>query len=194
MENNQEKESDETYKKVIALLDSNKIKYTHKVHEAVLTSEASANLLEKNLKGGAKALFLADKFTLSKLNSEKYEKVRTPQSPPYDPEGEDKKVPVYILAVMSAEKQIDWKALKKLSGLKRMSFADLGKVKELTGCLPGAVPPYGSLFGVKTFMDQSLVDQGDTIFYNAGLRTRTVEMATADYLEVEKPFVCNFVK
>ena len=66
------------------------------------------------------------------------------------------------------------------------------EVWNITGCRPGAVPPFGSLWGLPTFLDRSLIEQGDTINFNAGLKTHSVAMATGDYVEEEKPVVASF--
>ena len=65
-------------------------------------------------------------------------------------------------------------------------------MREITGCVPGAVPPFGSIWGLKTYMDDSLQEQGEEINFNAGLRTNSVRMSVADYLRVEEPVVCKF--
>ena len=40
-------------------------------------------------------------------------------------------------------------------------------VHEATGCVTGAVPPFGSVFSIPTFVDNSLQEQGSTINFNA---------------------------
>ena len=70
----------------------------------------------------------------------------------------DRLNPVFLLAVMSASRRLDWKKLRKIIGTKRLTFAPLDDVKSLTGCLNGAVPPFGSLFNTKTYMDHSLTE------------------------------------
>ena len=59
------------------------------------------------------------------------------------------------------------------------------------GCVTGAVPPFGSIFNVPLYVDESLILQGDTISFNAGMRTRSVIMNTQDYLKVENPTIVN---
>lgn len=59
-------------------------------------------------------------------------------------------------------------------------------------CFNGAVPPFGSLFGINTYVDKSLINQGDDISFNAGLRTKSLVIKTQDYIEVENPIVCEF--
>ena len=104
------------------------------------------------------------------------------------------KLSCMMLAVMSAARLFDWKLLKTLTGSKSLRFATEEEVQSTTKCLPGAVPPFGSLFGIQTWVDQSLLDQGEGINFNAGLRTKSVSMTVADYLRVENPTVGNFTK
>ena len=87
---------------------------------------------------------------------------------------------------------MDSKAFKKIGGFKSTKFASEEDVYALTGCRPGAVPPFGSLWNLRTFVDQSLIDQGDEINFNAGLRTASVRMTLQDFLEVEQPVVASF--
>lgn len=58
-------------------------------------------------------------------------------------------------------------------------------------CLPGAVPPFGSLWNIQTFMDQSLRNC-ERIDFNAGLRTNSFEMNQIDYERIERPIVGDF--
>src|SRR3989304_1738499 len=50
----------------------------------------------------------------------------------------------FVLLVLSAEKRIDSKKLKKMLNSKRLSFADLNEVKSFD-LVPGSVPPFGSV-------------------------------------------------
>jgi prolyl-tRNA editing enzyme YbaK/EbsC (Cys-tRNA(Pro) deacylase) len=76
-------------------------------------------------------------------------------------------------------------------------MASAEEVRAVTGCIPGAVPPFGSLWrgkGVwRTVVDRSLLEQGDEVNFNAGLRTRSVVgLKVAAYLAVEDPLVAVF--
>ena len=55
---------------------------------------------------------------------------------------------LFTLAVMSASKRFSWKLVKKVMKIKNMRFATPEEVYQVTGCLPGAVPPFGSVFGI----------------------------------------------
>ena len=72
------------------------------------------------------------------------------------------------LLVISAAKQIDWHLAKSI--VKRTSLVPREEVPAVTGCIPGAVPPFGSLLGdhpIHTFVDTSLKEQGEYIYFNA---------------------------
>ena len=132
-------------------------------HAAVRTSEEAAQVRGATLASGAKAMLLSTA-----------------------PKGE------MVLAIIAASEKMDSKAFKKVGGFKSTKFASEEEVYALTGCRPGAVPPFGSLWGVRTFVDNSLLEQGDEINFNSGLKTHSVRMTTADYLEVEAPVVASF--
>lgn len=99
-----------------------------------------------------------------------------------------------ILAVMSASRKLDSKKFKKIISSKSLKFASEEEVLSATRCIPGAVPPFGSIFGLSTYMDLSLRTQGDSINFNAGLRTKSVTMLLEDYITVENPVICEFTK
>jgi Ala-tRNA(Pro) deacylase len=94
----------------------------------------------------------------------------------------------YYLFVMSASKKLDSKKVRKLLNAKSQSFATEDEVKAVTGCLPGAVPPFGSVFGVKTYMDSGF-QAIESIDFNAGLRTDSIKMSRKDYELAESPVV-----
>lgn len=188
-------ENDTTFKNLIAMLEANKIEFKQEEHEPVLTSQEAADVRGVSMDSGAKAIFLKDKISKKKYESEEMKKFQMKENFNFsDNEKSGSKISIYILAVMSASKQIDFKELKTLTNLKRMSFAKKEEVMELTGCLNGAVPPFGSLFGVKTIVDESLIEQGEDINFNAGLRTHSVNMKLEDYLRIEEPILERFCK
>lgn len=72
------------------------------------------------------------------------------------------------LLVISAAKQIDWHLVKAF--IKKTTLVPREDVPSITGCIPGAVPPFGSVLGdqpIHTFVDTSLKEQGDVIYFNA---------------------------
>jgi Ala-tRNA(Pro) deacylase len=62
----------------------------------------------------------------------------------------------------------------------------------IKSCFNGAIPPFGSLFNLPTYVDKSLINQGDKISFNAGLRTKSLVIDTKDYISIENPIICEF--
>ncbi len=98
-----------------------------------------------------------------------------------------------VMAVISAIDKLNSKAFRKNLGYKRVSFVDKETLKKLTGLEPGAVPPFGKMFGLKVYVDRNLTNQ-EFIDFNAGTHTDSIEIKTTDYLEIEKPEIVDFSK
>ena len=65
------------------------------------------------------------------------------------------------------------------------------EVMDLTGLTPGAIPPFGSLFGLPTLCDRALAEHS-RINFNAGDHSISVSMGYEDYLAVERPDLGEF--
>src|SRR5438128_1618007 len=64
----------------------------------------------------------------------------------------------FLLAVLPADRKLDSKKARDGLGVKGMRFATKEEVEQLTGLQPGSIPPFGSLFGLKTYCDPALGD------------------------------------
>jgi Ala-tRNA(Pro) deacylase len=58
-------------------------------------------------------------------------------------------------------------------------------------CEPGAMPPFGNLFGIPVYVDQSLAEE-ENIVFQAGTHTETIRMRYADFVQLVKPIVGDF--
>jgi Ala-tRNA(Pro) deacylase len=92
----------------------------------------------------------------------------------------------FVLLVLPADRKLDSKQARTALGVKALRFATKEEVLELTGLQPGAIPPFGSLFGLPTYCDPALRASA-SINFNAGDHAISVQMAYADYLRVEEP-------
>lgn len=92
----------------------------------------------------------------------------------------------FVLLVMPADRRLDSGAARRLLGVSGLRFASPEEVDRLTGLPPGAIPPFGQLFGLATHCDERLAAL-PTINFNAGDRAISIAMAAADYLAVERP-------
>src|SRR5690348_13028289 len=54
----------------------------------------------------------------------------------------------FVLAVLAADRRVDWKRLGPLVGGKGARFANDEELRHATGLSKGAVPPFGALFGL----------------------------------------------
>lgn len=100
----------------------------------------------------------------------------------------------YKLCVLSAAKKLDSGALKKHFGTKKLRFADRDELMELTGLVPGSVPPFGKpLIDLELLLDQSIL-QNQKIAFNAGSLTDSIIMSLQDYLKVANPLILAFSK
>ena len=89
----------------------------------------------------------------------------------------------HYLCVIPGDLRLDGKKVKVLVG-EQISFAE--DPETVTGCVRGSVPPLGSVLGLKTFCDNRLAEN-QTIHFNAGSLTDSIEMQYTDYLVVENP-------
>jgi Ala-tRNA(Pro) deacylase len=92
----------------------------------------------------------------------------------------------FYLLVLPADRKLDSQKARKAAGAKRSRFANKQELMDATGLEPGAVPPFGSLFGLPTLCDPAL-DDNETINFNAGDHCISVQMRFDDYLRVESP-------
>lgn len=58
-------------------------------------------------------------------------------------------------------------------------------------CELGAMPPFGNLYGLPTYVATSLADHAE-IAFNAGTHREAIKMAYADFEELVKPTVLDF--
>jgi prolyl-tRNA editing enzyme YbaK/EbsC (Cys-tRNA(Pro) deacylase) len=100
----------------------------------------------------------------------------------------------FILCVLSAAKKLDSGALKKYFRAKKLRFANRDELLELTGLVPGSVPPFSKpLIDLELFVDNSIV-KNELIAFNAGSLTDSIIMSVQDYLKVSNPTVIDFSK
>jgi len=59
-------------------------------------------------------------------------------------------------------------------------------------CEVGAMPPFGNLYGLKTYVTANLADEAE-IAFNAGTHTEVIKMAYEDYERLVRPVVLDFV-
>ena len=96
------------------------------------------------------------------------------------------------MAVVPASYKVDLDRLKNAAGAKKVSLAS---EQEFRGMFPecelGAMPPFGNLYGVDVFVDESLT-KDEQIAFNAGSHTELIKMSYQDFERLAKPRVAKF--
>lgn len=95
--------------------------------------------------------------------------------------------------VLSAAKKIDFSKVKKILNLKSVSFASAEEVLKVMHCEIGSVPPFGNLYGLDVYCDNSLLEN-EYIDFNAGLHTASIRMKSKDWVKIVKPKTADFSK
>jgi Ala-tRNA(Pro) deacylase len=85
-----------------------------------------------------------------------------------------------ILLVLPANQRVDRRAFKTAFGVKDLNMVSPDQLRELTGLEVGAVPPFGHLLGLPTYVDERLLTN-PRLAFNAGSRTTSVLLETSDY-------------
>ncbi len=92
----------------------------------------------------------------------------------------------FLMFVLPADRRLANRQVRSDHGFRKLRFATQQEVLEITGLLPGSIPPFGSLFGLPTWCDERLADQPQ-INFNAGDHAISISMTYADYQQVERP-------
>jgi Ala-tRNA(Pro) deacylase len=94
----------------------------------------------------------------------------------------------HLMMVLPADHQIDLEKVEKAIG----SGASLDKEQEFKSlfpdCATGAMPPFGNLYGLPTYVDKNLAEQ-EYIVFEAGTHTDAIKISYRDYQKIAKPEV-----
>ena len=142
-------------------LDKEKIPYQHDVHRTAYTAQEVAS--EEHISGK-----LVAKTVIIKVDDQ------------------------FAMAVLPATEHVDLFALKVALGAREVRLAT---EFEFTGLFPdcdvGAMPPFGNLYGLKTYVADALAED-DTIAFNAGTHTELIRMPYGDFARLVNPMVLEF--
>ena len=94
---------------------------------------------------------------------------------------------LFRLFVLPADRKLDSGAIRREFGWKKLRFATPDELLELTGLVPGCIPPFGPpILPFELCLDQAAT-QNPRIAFNAGSLTDSIVLAMNDYLAVAKP-------
>jgi Ala-tRNA(Pro) deacylase len=89
--------------------------------------------------------------------------------------------PVHV--VLPGARRVDNARLRAVLGVRTLRFATPEELLALTGCVPGAVPPFGNLFGLPVIVDEALAEQ-EEIAFNAGSNAVSIIMRGDDFIRL----------
>ena len=152
--------SEETYHKLIALLDECGAAYRVIEHEPEGVTEAVSRLRGHDPRQAAKCMVVMVKV--------------------------GKKVTRYAAAVIPGDKHVDFKKVKALFNGTYAGFASREVAEELTGTPVGTIPPFSFDERLELFVDPELLQYSE-VFFNAARLDRTIALSTKDYESIAKP-------
>jgi Ala-tRNA(Pro) deacylase len=96
------------------------------------------------------------------------------------------------MAVLPASYQVDLDALRHATGVREAELATESEFKRhFPDCETGAMPPFGNLYGIPVYVDESLTEDHE-IAFNAGSHYELIKMAYLDFERLVKPEVMEF--
>lgn len=96
------------------------------------------------------------------------------------------------MAVLPASSQVALSLLKRGTGAETVGLVHESKFKDrFPDCETGAMPPFGNLYGIRVFVDESLTND-EEIAFNAGSHNELIRVSYADFERLVKPTVLRF--
>lgn len=147
--------------KLREFLDTEHVKYTTMAHSLAYTSQELANITHISGRELAKTVIV-------KIEGE------------------------YAMLVLPACLHVDFEMLGAALGVGHVRLALEAEFKtKFPDCETGAMPPFGNLYGMKVYVDESLARAHD-IAFAAGSHREIVRMEYADFERLVKPAVMHF--
>src|SRR5579859_1318726 len=159
-------EQEDTYTRLISLLDSHKAHYRLIDHVPEGRTEVVSPMRGNALSQAAKCIVLMVKL--------------------------GKKVTKYILAVVPGDARVDLNATKSLLGGTYIAFASPDIAERLAGSVTGTVLPFSFNPELELVVDPSLLEN-DEIYFNAARLDRSLALKTSDYFEIAGPRLARIV-
>jgi len=96
------------------------------------------------------------------------------------------------MAVLPASYRINLGRLKQVCRASQVELASEEDFRDLfPGCETGAMPPFGNLYNMDVYVENSLVDDED-IAFNAGSHTELIKLSYQDFEKLVHPKTASF--
>jgi Ala-tRNA(Pro) deacylase len=101
----------------------------------------------------------------------------------------------FRLFVLPADRKLKSAAIRHRLGVKRTRFARVEELKEMTGLVPGCVPPFGEpILPFELYADDDVGVVSDRVAFNAGSLCHSIIMAASDWERLARPIRFGFSK
>ncbi len=99
-----------------------------------------------------------------------------------------------MVAVLPASRSVDLQLVSQLLGGRKIELASETEVAEhCSDCELGALPPFGSYYGMLTVVDASL-DDDDEILFEGNTHHESIRMLLQDFRQIEQPVIGHFTR
>lgn len=90
----------------------------------------------------------------------------------------------FHVVVTTADKNLKARIFKKEFGTKDIRFAYPDEVREYTGCIPGAIPPFGHTHPeIPIYIDKNILSF-EFFMFNPGLHTKSLRIKPDDIIKI----------
>ncbi len=98
------------------------------------------------------------------------------------------------MAVLPASLHVDLDLMKQVTGAKSVAIAHERDFQNcFPGCELGAMPPFGNLYDLPVYVDESLAKDTE-IAFNAGSHYELIRMKYEDFAKLVKPIVVRMAR
>ncbi len=96
------------------------------------------------------------------------------------------------MVILPASYRINLELLKQETAASKVELASEEEFKDLfPECETGAMPPFGNLYGLDVYVEESLLEDAE-IAFNAGSHTELIQIAYADFERLVRPNIGKF--
>ena len=96
------------------------------------------------------------------------------------------------MTVLPADRKLDLRKIERLTHERAVLQCEAEFAPVFPDCETGAMPPFGNLYGLPTYVDRHLAAE-DYIVFEAGTYTDVIKISYRDYDRAVKPQVADLV-
>jgi Ala-tRNA(Pro) deacylase len=100
----------------------------------------------------------------------------------------------YVVAVLPADEHVDFGKVGRALGCDEVELASEREIAvHCQDCEVGALPPFGSQYGMQTLVDSSLTEDEEIVF-EGNTHREAIRMKFEDFRNLEQPLIGSFIR